>query len=228
MLLLLLLNLGKGEDSGDDPFPKVVKDTKRHVVQLEILVLFVIAFNLLIMARVFVLEEIDNGALAAGFSPLANLMPLALLLTLPLLVRVTNPGSLIRSILTWGLSGGGLGGTIGGALAAALTGGFGAPGGALIGTPIGFAVGAVLGPVLDPPSRLPAVLTQGGARTYLIEQRRRRYPWLGLRQILDATDRKTTNASATPILMFEIDGVTSCMKEEVEEWLKHQDDKRKR
>jgi len=63
----------------------------------------------------------------------------------------------------------------------------GVPLGTLAGLLIGAGGGAAAGPVIDRPPARPAVLTQGEARDYLIENRKD-HPELDLRTIVDATN----------------------------------------
>jgi hypothetical protein len=63
------------------------------------------------------------------------------------------------------------------------------------------------------------ILTQGQAREYLIEKRKK-YPDLDLQQIINATAYPPTG-HIKPIPMFVSDGVLKCAKEDVKTWLKH-------
>ena len=115
-----------------NPIAKPVDDIKRHVVQLEVLVLFVV-----LLQGVLLIEPL----LVALLKGIAFLLPFMLLALVPTLVRVTNPESTLRSRLAFGLSGAGFGGSIGGAIAGLLSLGAGTPGGRSCWRPYRFCLG---------------------------------------------------------------------------------------
>jgi hypothetical protein len=192
------------------PLAKPVDDIKRHVVQLESLVLFVVLLQGVLLIQPIILTILKT---------LAIFLTLMLLALVPTLVRVTNPESETRSRLAFGLSGAGFGGSIGGAIAGFFSFGVGAPAGVLIGAPLGFVFGAVAGPYIDGTKKDPAseVLTQGQAREYLIKMRKR-YPDLAVEKIVDATAYPPASYDCA-VYMFTSDGVVKCTRQALDEWL---------
>ena len=186
---------------------KLLNDIKNHVVQIENMILAAILFTAVLSLK---------PALEKLIGPdISFLFPFVFLAIMPIFVRVTNPPSKLRSILTWGSSGAGIGGTVGGGLAGAVSGGLGAPAGALIGAPIGFCIGAYIGTIVD---KTPDVLTQGEAREFIFKLRKM-YPSLDMRTIVDATEHPPVRNDCY-IYMFLSDGIIKCTKQDVLNWLK--------
>jgi uncharacterized protein YjbI with pentapeptide repeats len=196
------------EIEGTKRSDKLIDNIKRHVVQVEVMVLMVVLFQAII--------SIQQPLQSLVSTDILFLFPFVFLAFIPIFIRVTNPESSLRSRLTFGLSGAGIGATIGGGITGTLTGGLGAPAGALIGAPIGFVIGAVAGPYIDGVNK--KVLTQGEAREFLIGMRRK-YPSLSLEKIIEATSTPYLRNNCA-IYMFEVDGVIKCTKEDVIQWLK--------
>ena len=189
------------------PHDKVANDIKRHVVQIEGMVLYVIVFQLTILMQ---------PILSTYFEDFALLVPFAVLAFLPMIVRVTNPEDTVRAILKSALSGFGVGAAIGGGIAGTLTGGLGAPAGSLIGGPCGAVIGAAMGPWLDG-KKDKSIYTQGEARAWLVDKRKK-YPDLLLEEILAATEHPSM-LGEFGIRTFLLDGIPSCTKEELHEYI---------
>jgi hypothetical protein len=185
---------------------KPLGDIKNHVVQIENMILAAILFTALLSLK----GTLDY---VLGVS-ISLLLPFAFLAIIPIFVRVTNPPSRLRSILTWGMSGAGTGGLVGGGIAGVVTGGTGAAVGALIGAPIGFAVGALAGVKVD---KTPDVMTQGEAREYLVKLSKEK-PDLNMRTIVDATEYPPIIDNDCNVYMFQSDGTIKCTKEDVHKW----------
>ena len=144
------------------PLEKPVNDIKRHVLQIESMVLFVLGFQVIVLVRPLFEQYFEDFWL---------LVPFGYLALLPLVMRANNPKYTPRSILKGALSGSGVGGSIGGGIAGTLTGGLAAPAGALIGVAIGALAGAITSPWLDG-SDPGALLERGEAFDYLYKHRR--------------------------------------------------------
>ncbi|NOT08019.1 MAG: hypothetical protein HOP28_07425 [Gemmatimonadales bacterium] len=181
---------------------------KRHVVQLEVMVL-----GLAVLILIISLQPLLSTLFPFD---LTTYLPLVLVALTPALVRVTNPSSSLRSRLTFGLSGMGTGGLIGGGAAGVATGGLGAPAGSLIGGAVGFVVGFTLGPSID--GTRVQVLTQGEARDILVEARRK-HPGLSLEAIIYATEYHVSKVACT-IRMYKSDGIIKCSRRDLVAWLK--------
>ena len=187
---------------------QLIENLKRHIVQIESLLLVVIFFQILLS-----LQQSMQNVLGPTIS---FLVPFVLLALTPIFVRVTNPESRLRSILTFGMSGAGFGGLVGSSIVGALHGSIGGPAGALIGAGVGLVAGAIAGPFVDGVGK--KVLTQGEAREYLIKMRNK-FPALSLEEILAATE-SPSKRSDCKIHMFSIDGIIKCTKEDVIKWLR--------
>src|SRR6266487_1410275 len=140
---------------------KPVDDIKRHVMQIESMVLFVLGFQVIVLFQ---------HQLEVYFEDFWLLAPLAYLALLPLVMRVNNPKYTPRSMLRGALSGIGVGGGIGGGIAGTLTGGLGAPAGALVGAAVGAFLGAFVYPLLDGGTS-GNLLQRGDAFDYLYRHR---------------------------------------------------------
>lgn len=200
-------NNGDEEIKDSNLWMKLLNDLKNHVVQIENMILAAILFSAFLSLKA-PLEKVVG-------SDISFLFPFVFLAIIPIFVRVTNPPSKLRSILTWGTSGAGLGGTIGGGIAGAISGGLGAPAGALIGAPCGFLVGAWIGIIVD---RTPEVLTQGEAREFLIELKKVK-PSLDMKTIINATEHPPKDKDCH-VYMFLSDGIIKCTKTDAMEWFK--------
>lgn len=191
---------------------KTLQDIKRHVVQIETIGLFIILFQALLSLR---------QPLATLIGPAYSfLLPFAFLAFLPFLIRETNPGDTVRSIVKYGTTGFGVGATIGGGITGTLTGGLGAPAGALIGGGIGLVIGAISGPFIDREKKT-ETFTQGEARKFLIKEQKK-YSSLSIETIVEATKYPYDKGKPCTIYTFPIDGVITCTKEDVLKWLKSQ------
>jgi hypothetical protein len=165
---------------GPTTLAKPVNDIKRHVLQLEGMVLFLLGFQVIILFRPLLEPYFD------GFS---LLVPFGYLALLPLVMRANNPRYTPRSTFKGALSGTGVGGTIGGGVTGTLTGGLGAPAGALVGGAIGAVIGAIVYPWVDGPGT-ETLLERGEAFDYLY-QHRRKNPLVANAQLVDkALDTK--------------------------------------
>jgi hypothetical protein len=185
-----------------------LEEVKRHVVQLEAITLGTIFFVSLVFLQPAVSRILGQDA--------AFLLPFPFLAAVAWLAPVVNPGDSIRARIKWGLAGLGAGATVGGTVAGAFSLGIAAPVGAAIGGCIGFVTGVVAGPAMDGTGK--PILTQGQAREYLMEKRKK-YPDLDFQQVIDATAYPPTK-TIQPIPMFVSDGTIKCAKEDVDAWLK--------
>jgi uncharacterized protein YjbI with pentapeptide repeats len=186
---------------------QLIENIKRHVVQVEVLILVVVLFQAFLS-----LQQPLQSLITAD---LLFLFPFVFLAFIPMFIRVTNPESSLRSRLSYGMSGAGLGATIGGGITGAISGGLGAPAGALIGAPIGFLIGAVAGPYIDGVNK--KVLTQGEAREFLIKMQKQ-HPDLTLEKIVEATAIPYLRNKCA-VYMFHVDGVIKCTKDDLYKWL---------
>jgi len=186
---------------------QLTESIKHHIVQIESLILLAILFQILLS-----LQQTIQNALGLGIS---FLIPFTMLAITPIFVRVRNPESRLRSILTFGMSGAGFGGLLGSGIAGALHGSVAGPVGALIGAGAGLVVGGIAGPIIDGVNK--KVLTQGEAREYLLKMRSK-YPALRLEEILAATESPPRLHDCL-IHMFSIDGIIKCTKDDVIKWL---------
>jgi hypothetical protein len=146
------------------PLEKPVNDIKRHVLQIESMVLFVLGFQVIVLVRPLFEQYFEDFSL---------LVPLGYLALLPLVMRANNPRYTPRAILKGALSGIGVGGGIGGGIAGTLTGGLGTPAGALVGGAAGAVVGAIIYPWLDGPVT-DTLRERGEAFDYLYRYRRKK------------------------------------------------------
>jgi hypothetical protein len=202
---------GYSDDNEYSVFPedKLILDIKRHVVQLEGMVLFAILFLAVLWLQSIVASVVSEQ--------LALILPFTMLASLPLFVRVTNPEDTARAVLKGASTGIGVGGSIGAGIAGTLTGGLGAPAGGLLGGLIGGIVGAIAGPWLD--GQRKKVLTQGEAQEWLVK-RRKKYPDLSLDRIVAATKYPSDPQSKCHVFMFSSDGFPKCTREDLEKFLK--------
>jgi hypothetical protein len=138
-----------------------VNDIRRHVLQIESMVLFVLGFQVIVLVRPLLDPYFDDFSL---------LVPFGYLALLPFVMRVNNPRYTPRSIFKGALSGTGVGGSIGGGVAGTLTGGLAAPAGALVGGAIGAVAGAIVYPWLDGPTTQ-TLVERGEAFDFLYRHR---------------------------------------------------------
>lgn len=200
------VNQGIKLSSSASELGRRVEAIKRHTVQIEAICLATILFVVLPQ-----FQQVITQLLGAT---VAFLLPFPFLAGIAWLAPVVNPEDSIRSRIKWGLTGLGAGATLGGGIAGAFTLGVGAPVGALIGGVTGFIAGSISGPALDGSK---PVFTQGEAREYLMEKRKR-CPGLDFKHIIDATEHPP-NGNIKPIPMFLSDGVIKCAKEDIDKWL---------
>ena len=196
------------ENTSDVTSSKTITDIKKHVVQVEIMILFLLIFQALLF-----FEPTLSKIFGEDF---AFVIPFIYLAMLPFFVRVTNPGSILRAMLKWGLTGMSSGATIGGVAAGVPSGGMAAPVGAAIGGAAGFIVGVIAGPFMDEQNLTKKIYTQGEAREFLFKKRKK-HPSLDFQKIIDATD--PSNTSQCKIPMFISDGVIKCSKDDMIKWL---------
>lgn len=144
---------------------KPVKDIRRHVLQIETMILFVLGFQVIILFKPLLDNYLGDFSL---------IIPLVYLTLLPLVMRVNNPWYTPRSILNGFITGMGAGGGIGGAAAGAATGGLGAPEGFLIGAAAGGVIGAIISPWTQGSTRN-NLLERGDAFEYLYKHRKKKF-----------------------------------------------------
>lgn len=159
---------------------KPISDIRRHVLQIESMILFVLGFQTIVLFL---------PQLARYFEDFSILVPLGYLTILPLVMRANNPRYTLRSILKGALSGIGVGGGIGGGITGTLTGGLGAPAGALVGGAVGAVVGAVVYPWIDGPASN-TLLERGEAFDHLYRFRKRKPQVANAKLVDDALDHR--------------------------------------
>lgn len=162
---------------------KPVHEIRRHVLQIESMVLFVLGFQVILLFRPLFDPYFEDFSL---------LVPLGYLALLPLVMRVNNPKYTPRAILKGALSGTGVGGGLGGGIAGTLTGGLAAPAGALIGAAAGALVGAVVYPWIDEPTA-DTLLERGDAFDYLYRHRKKVPSVANAKLVDDALDRSISS-----------------------------------
>jgi len=141
-----------------------IRQIKRHIVQIEAMILYVIGINVTLF---YIAHFIDSlGAVAI-------IAPLALLTGLPGIVRVTNPENPMRDRLNWGLAVGGFLGTLAGAVTDILSGGLTLGQGTLLGGTAGATIGGAAGPTIERWRKRNDLLERGDAFAYLYSQRKR-------------------------------------------------------
>jgi hypothetical protein len=136
---------------------------KEHIVQIEAMV----AYLLICVVALYLLDH-------SGVNLPIWIVPSVLLIGLRLVVRVTNPTSVVRNALVWAGVVGGVAGAVVGATADVLSGGLTGGQGTLLGYGTGAAAGAAVGNWIESWGRKDAMLERGEAFDYLYRSRRKK------------------------------------------------------